>query len=552
MRNILRSLPAAAALAMALPAFAQVPSLGIVTDDCTTPIDNSAGPATDNAVLISVKVSGSGSYTDMLFDLRAEGGLQAGGADRGGTLWNVPPNWRLTQGPADTQVVILIYPPAAAGQGYRVAIDSDLFSNQDQGINARQIIGNSIPVSYAAAGLAPIGLVLPGTSATYGVKLKGAAPAATANFPQIAGAGGALQGIEVAFSPLIEVNNVDWTGNACSVAGSLANQATTSPAGNDGAIIGYNVYRLAGTAAAPPTANAFYTASLNNDPTDGWQYFIPMTSTLNLTMADNTGLVVPTPPAGGDSAPNDLGGMQNPDGVFGTGDEVMVFQDSAANRGQARASGSAPALGTSYWYAFQPVIGGSPSDFTAVGFGSGGGTFNGNHTTGMDLSSLAVGADAVDLDLNGTPDFFSPQADKGQPGLGLMYNGNPAISAPVFADTTRPLPAAGGHVTLSGHIDGQNVAITFQSGLEAGTVKGFNVYRGVDSSAVRVNTQLILAQGSESSVYQLVDDAVQARRLSRGGSVPYSVEIVYQDGHTSTVGPFTVTLEHQAPGRRSR
>lgn len=547
MRKMLRLLPAAAILAIAVPASAQVPEIGIVTDDCTTPIDPSAGNPLDAAELYAVKVpQGSGDCTDLLFDLRATGGQQGGGADASGLLWGVPPNWRAGQLATDTQITILVYPPAAAGQGHRISIDSDDTSTQDFGISARQTIGNSIPSSYAGAGLAGIDLTLPGGSATYGVKLAGTGSTATANFPQMAGAAGVLQAVEVAFAPLIEVNNVDWTGNGCSVAGRLANQATASPAGNDGAIIGYNVYRVTGTAGTVPTPTDFYNASIDADPATGWQYMMPLTSSFTINAGD------PAPGAAGtnspiDSIPNDLGGLQNADGSYSTGDEVMIFQDSLANRGTARATGTAPVTGTSYWYAFQPVMCGNVSQFASLAFSSG--QFNGDHATSV--SALAAGDDAVDLDLDGNIEFFSPQADAGLPGLGLAYNGLPALSAPVFADGTRALPATG-DVTLTGNMSGANVNITFQAGMQSGNVQGFNVYRGAGDARVRVNEQLILAQGTESSVYQLVDDAVQARRLSKGGSVQYMVEIVYNDGHTSLVGPFAVAVERQAPARRSR
>lgn len=543
MRTSLRFLLVAALLVAAIPASAQVPVSGISAQPgCGGLMDNDA----ENAELIAVKVTAAtGLCTDILFDLSQTGGTSIGGATTGDAVnvqWLCPPNWTNGQIGSDAHFALLIYPPAAGSQANRMMIDSGAISNQDFTAAAVQTVGNSIPSSYT--GTQGIDLVLSSAGA-YSVKLRGPAGATSAGFPR-----GANGGVEVAFAPLAEVNTVDLIGGGCTVAGETRNPAAPNGAGDvDGVILGYNVYRLSGTAGAPPTANAFYTASLNADPTDGWQYFMPLTQSHGLGAMDTNpgGAGTPSP---SDTNPNDLSGLQNVDGVMYSGDEVMIFQDSATNRGVARSAGSAPVVGTGYWYAFQPVMCGDVAYYSvARGFGPGNSLANGDH--GSSLSALGAGDDSVDLDLDGNIEFFSPQADVGaQPGLGLTYNGIPVLSQPVFGQMD-PL-AAGGGLTLSGTLNGTNVNITFQTGLEAGNVQGFNVYRGVADARVRVNEQLILVQGTESSVYQLVDDAVQARRLSKGGSVQYTVEIVYADGTTSEVGPFSVTLDRQAPGRRSR
>lgn len=544
MRTSLRFLLAASLLAMGTSAFAQVPVAGVVaTEDCTNILFND----TENAELIVVKVQQTGgACTDMLFDLRQTGGLSAGGATAGDDVnvqWLVPPNWKNGQLGTDTHFAYVIYPPAAGQIANRMMLDSGTIANQDFTAAIVQTVGNSIPASIPAPSRG-IGLTLT-SSGTYGVKLAGQAGATTAGFPR-----GANGGVEVAFAPLSEVNDTDLIGGGCDVSGETRNPFTPNDPAVDGGLLGYNVYRLAGTAGSPPTAQNFYDASINANLDDGWQYFMPITQSYNLSAADNLSLGAPTPPAGSDNNPNDLGGLQNPDGVMSTGDEVLIFQDSASNRGLLRASGSAPVAGTGYWYAVQPVMCGSIGDFSAAtGFGPGGGLFAGMHA--MNVSALGAGNDAIDLDLDGSVDFFSPQADVGnQPGLGFTYNSLPVISQPVFG-SVNPAPAAG-RVSLSGRVDGQAVALTLQGGLE-GDVKGYYVLRGTGADAVRVNEHLILATGNESSTYQLGDDAVQARRLSRGGTVQYSVEVVYTDDHTSVAGPFTVTLDRAAPaGRRSR
>jgi hypothetical protein len=541
MRTSLRFLLAASLAAASTSAIAQIPVAGLVTlPDCSDLLLAD----TNNAELVGIKIPASGSCRDILFDFRQTGGLNAGSATTGddsNVQWLIPPNWTNPQVGTDAHFIVMTYPPLAGQRANRVMVDSGSIANQDFTAAAVQTIGNSPPTTVAQG----IGLTLV-SAGSYGVRLAGQGGAVTSGFPR-----GANGGVEVAFAPLAEVNTFDILGGGgCTVAGETRNPSAPADPSADGAIIGYNVYRLAGTAGSPPTAQNYYDASINATADDGWQYFMPISQSYNLTATDNLTLGGPTPPAASDMNPNDLGGLQNPDGVMSSGDEVLIFQDSAANRGVARVSGVGPAGTQGYWYAIQPVLCGSMADFAASGgFGPAGGILTGNHA--LNLSSLGAGNDAVDLDLNGSPEFFSPQADVGsQPGLGLTYDGLPAISEPVFG-SVNPAPAAG-RVSLAGRLDGQTVALTIQGGLE-GDIKGYNVLRGTGASAVRVNEQLILASGNESSVYQLVDDAAQARRLSRGGTVQYSVEIVHQDDSTTVAGPFTVTLDRNAPsGRRSR
>ena len=146
MRKMLRLLPTAAILAIALPAAAQQqPMVGIVMDGCTTVVDPTAGPA-DTAELYGWKVPTSGDCTDMQFDLRAKagGGREAGGSDGSGVLWGLGSNWRGAAAITDTRVSILVYPPGAANDGYRISVDSDDINSQDLAISMRQTIGSSI------------------------------------------------------------------------------------------------------------------------------------------------------------------------------------------------------------------------------------------------------------------------------------------------------------------------------------------------------------------------------------------------------------------------
>jgi hypothetical protein len=530
MRTTFRFLLAASLLASGTSALGQaVPVAGVVaTEDCTGLMFND----TENAELIVVKIQTAGACTDMLFDFRQTGGLNAGGATVGDDVnvqWLVPPNWTNGQLASDAHFAYVVYPPAAASRANRMMVDSGTIANQDFTAATIQTVGNSIRSTVPAPSRG-IDLTL-SSSGTYSVKLAGQGGATTAGFPR-----GANGGVEVAFAPLSEVNNTDLIGGGCDVSGEARSPSNPADPQVDGGIVGYNIYRLAGTAGSPPTAQNFYDASINANADDGFQYFLPVTQSYDLAALDNLSAGGPGTPAGSDTNPNDLGGLQNPDGVMYTGDEVMIYQDSATNRGVPRSSGTAPAAGQGYWYAAQPVLCGVSTDWAASrGFGPAGGLLVGNH--GMNVSALGAGNDAVDLDLDGTIEFFSPQWDAGtNVGLGFTYNSLPVLTEPVFG-SINPAPAVG-RVALTGQLSGQNLALTLQGGLE-GDVKGYNVLRGTGADAVRVNSQLILANGNEGTVYQINDDAIQARRLSRGGVVQYTVEIVYQDDHTTLAGPFT-------------
>ena len=551
MRTTRIFLAASVLAALALPAAAQTAISGLSTDDCATVLDNTA----EMAELYSFKIPPNGDCTDILWNTTNTGGTSAGLATTGDSLsnsWSVPPNWRAPQGGTDMHFVIVVYPATGPGQGNRVLIDTGTSVNQDFGAATRQTIGDSIG-SYGGA-TPSVGITLAGSSATYGVKLRGTSSTAV-QFPQ-----GANGGIEVAFAPLAEINTFDPSGTGqCSIAGDTANPsfvttppAPPSPALGGGAILGYNVYRLAGTAGTVPTRQQFYDASINANAADGFQYFIPLTSSYNLGAMDTNPSMANTATAPSDLNPNDLGGLQNPDGIIYSGDEVIVYQDSATNRGVGRTMGTAPDMtgATSYWYAFQPVLCGMVSQFVTIGFANGSNTFPGAHTVDTNGDGTADGVN-LDQDAGSKLEFFSPQANSAQPGLGLTYNGLPALSAPVFG-TANPA-AAHGQVTLSGHVEGGSVALSFQTGLEAGNVQGFNVFRLGGLVPTKVNSALILPQGTESSVYQLVDDLGQARRLARSGAVQYQVQIVYSDGTApKTVGPFDVTIGSAAPVRRHR
>jgi hypothetical protein len=549
--------------ALVLPGKA-APVLGFTAiEDCSGVIDNNAAGNDGELYLTKVTSSAANPLNDMLFDLREKGEAPSNaGTTLAANDWSADEAWRIAQAGSDVHFAFVTYAPVCPTCPGRIYLDSGNSVDFVFGAAAVQEVGNSMPAGQDAS----IGIQIPGSRATYSVDL-GPAPA---TFPK----GTTTSGINIAFAPLVDVGSFEpaGAGTGCTVGGALADPLdpnTTNPTPTRGGIIGYNVYRIPDTGANSGTA-AEFTASLSDaDPSSGWQYFLDVRS-FRLTVADNTVLPGPGGTAGSDLTPSDLTGLQNPDARMYSGDEAIIYQDSPANMGTPRSTGTAPTLSQSYWYAVQPVIVGSvnfmggpqvpagpdvPVGFTNNTF------FTGDHRMDLDGDTQM---DAVSLDSvvphpgAQTPEFISPQAEAGIAGLGLTHGGRLLLSAPIHYNgdrATNPLPATGGGtVSLSGTLQGSNINLQFTTGIEAGRVLGYNVYRGTGEQRVRVNEQPILAQGNESNAYQLVDDVKQAQRLARGGTIPYSVEIVYSDGTpTQMVGPFDVAVERQqVPGRRQR
>jgi surface antigen len=539
MRTILNPILVASALlapglALAAPVIGQA-----ANEDCS----DLQYADTANGELYALKLTTSAPPavrdTDWLFDLREKGGLQS----NGGTVlapdnYSIGEAWNVSQADTDVHFVYITYPAAAPGQPAKVFIDSGVRAAFDFQVAAVQQIGNSLPATVDAG----IGLTIPGTNTQYGATLRPAT--APKMFPVGASpSGSATYGsVNIAFSPLAEVNSNDRVAGVCDIGGVNLNPLDPTR----GAIIGYNVYRIPATGTAPPPHSEFdRVARTLSDADGGWVYFLDL-RTFNVTLADGTA----TGNAPSDTAVTDLAGLQNPDGRMYSGDEVLILQDNENRAGvtRTRANELAPMPGVNYWYAVQPVVRGNVSSFpNTLGF-----TVNdvmqGQHQ--LDLNGDGS-FDAIDLDLNGTADFISFQAEArngSQDGLGLTAGSMPALSAPMFFNGALALPAFG-QVSLSGSLRGNDVNVQFTTGLEKGNVLGYNVYRVTGDQRVRVNEQPILAQGSESNVYSIVDSATRSRGVR---SVDYMVEIVYSDGTASTmVGPFAVSLDQQ-PVRRRR
>lgn len=506
-------------------------------------------PVTDGGELIITKVTPApaDARNDMLFDLRPKGGMQSNigtAMDDTGTI-SADDAWRLTQTGSDVHFVVVTFPPTGPGQPGRLYTDSGTSVNFVFDGATRRAVGNSIPTGQGASTGA---VVIPGTRSR--ITLGGR------QFPQ----GTIPLGINIAFAPIVDINPIDLIGGAgCTIAGRDADPqdpAATNASPTIGGIIGYNVYRIPDTGGVPTPADFTTPETDASAATSSWVYFMDMRQ-IHMRIADNNtgspGTVSPAELGVGGAA--DLSGMQNPDGIAYSGDEFMIFQDSAKNRTVLRMGGTAPTVTNNYWYAVQPVLVGKVSQFgPLVGFTvNDTTTFSGDHRIDFDGDGMfdGVNLDTVTANDRVQPEFISPQAELGLDGLGLTNGGVLLLSAPIFYDGTQPLPASG-QVSLSGSATGNDVNLQFTSGLEQGSVLGYNVYRVAGDARVRVNEQPILAQGTDSNVYQLVDAAVPTTRGAHG-SVSYMVEIVYSDGTANKmVGPFSVTLDRAQPVRRRR
>jgi hypothetical protein len=509
-----------------------------------------SGPVTDPGELYATKFTNSGSAErdDILYDLRAKGGGQAevgpAGPQYNGGTWIIPPNWKQAQAATDVHFVIVTYPPLGPGQPGRFTIDSATQVLFDAGIVKFQEVGNSIPVGN----LNSVGLTISGSSTPFTVNVR---PATPKTFP----AGTTSNGINVAFAPAIDVNDSDPGGTGCTWGAANPDPLdTTDVPARRGAIIGYNVYRVPGTAGNVPSPTDFKNALTDADQSNGWVGFVDM-RTLHMATPDGNPPAEGTPSPVEVSSATDIAGIQNPNGIAYDADEVVIFQDSP-NSTRSRPGGTVlePSITQTYWYAIQPVIDGTVAEFDSAGW-----TPNdrllGDHSCDMDGDGLADSIDLDTIDCTGiaTIDFISPQAEHGIDGLGLTNNSLPLLSAPQFFDANpASLPATGG-ISVVATVSGSDVSLQLTTGLEGRSIAGYNVYRQVGEQRVRVNEQPILAQGAESNVYSLLDTAVSSARVARATSVQYMVETVYSDGTPSTfAGPFTVEIQPQQPARRRR
>jgi len=463
---------------------------------------------------------GPDEQMDWMFDLSGKAGLAMTAVDVGGSTWFVPDAFKHNAVPPEEVFGFVTYP------GGWLAIDSTSLRGEGVlGLVQQQRVGDSLPIGVANG----IGLVLPGSAAQYTAGIADRS-GNMALFPI-----GTARAIEVAFAPIAEINSTDIDGSGCTVGGDVMNEAA-----GFGMIVGYNVFRLPGNPGVVPSPADFIGA---------WQYYIPYNS-FDLAIPDTLGTAGPDvngdtlpdgdgTPAPSDSLPSDLGGLQNPNGIPHDGDEVLIYQDSWLNPdGTPRSTGTGPDLsgGTGYWYAFQPVAFQGRTvntDYDGLGFGRDE-EFTGQHSMDRDADGVA---ESLDLDMDGDPDFYSPQLVSGQPGLGLTNGGLPLLSSPVFG---RVNPLIGvSQARLEGRIVGSNVELTLVAGFETADVIGYDVRRVSGVNPVAVNAGLIPAQGGEGNMYRVHDRLPSSRRAT---SISYTVDVVRSGAPREQLGPFTVDV----------
>lgn len=515
-------LAAATMLAAALPAMAQVGMVGRATNQCTSVLR--IADVANNAEVYVMKQTPSGTgYTDWVWDINSKaGGSTTTAVTLNGFSYTVDPNHRAAQSLSDAYYVYITLPPDATGAG-RLLTDNDTPMNSSGAMGSAtwQYVGARMGWTLAPVGPTAVGV--PGNGGAAGIV-----------------------GLNASFGTIAETNTTAL-GTGCTIGGAVADPSV--PGTTLAGIKGYNVYRIPGMMASPPVGPAPFAVA------GAFQYYVPLDSFT--PVADQGGLMMPTRPATApsDTRPNDLAGIQNLDGNFYTGDEVLVFQDTANNPdGTARpaGAGAAPMVNAGYWYAVQPVVGMGNTmvgtAFNGIGFTNNSATtFNGNHVI------MVNGYQAIDLDIDGTPEFYNPNASVGVNGLGLTNDSLPLLSAPFFGNTAMAALPAGEQVTFSADLAGSIVNISFTLGLEGANVLGFNVFRIVGGEREKVNEQRIAAQGGEGSVYSVVDTAFSsARRVRRDASAQYELEIVYDGAPSRVVGPFQVTTSGRETGRRTR
>ena len=476
---------------------------------------------------------GPDEHADWVFDLGTKGGGTITGTDVGAATWTVPDNFHHNTVPPEELFTYMTYP------GGYLAVDSISMRGgpDDMGVVQRQKVGDSLPVGVGSG----IGLVLPGDASSYTAGILDHRTGRLAQFPY-----GTAAGIQVAFSPIAEINSTDLGGSGCTIGGSVIDQNA-----GFGTIAGYNVYRVPGVPGIVPSVADFV---------GNWQYYIDLRS-FDFYIPDTPGSAGPDqngdglPDGNGTTAPNDLApydlaGLHNPDGVPWTGDEVVIFQDSARNPdGTPRLSGTGPILdaGQGYWYVFQPVVFQNTTvmtDYDGRGF-TRDDEFLGNHALDTDADGVF---ESLDVDMDGSPDFYSPQLVTGQTGLGLTNGGLPLLSAPVFGRANAAI--ALGEPRLRASVVGGQVQLDLLAGLETGMVVGYEITRNVSGRESQLTLGMIPARGGEGNVYTLVDAVpVNGRSAVR---LTYTIERVLTHDYRQEFGPFEVDTSQALPQRRRR
>jgi hypothetical protein len=495
MRKILIvALALVAAVTFATSASAQTAWAGFIVDGSGG--GGCAPTAVTGSELYVAKVpSDASNLADWVYDARAKGGSSVASAMVAGFSYSfLGGNFSANEAGSDGVFVFVTAQNTDATRGDLIMVDSGSPAGASLDASTWQVVGNTIASAFT--GLAGSGTTFDGSGSPVNVLGR--------NWP----AAGASS-VDVLFGLVIDRQPAIYDAMfGCAMGGAQAFPMTT----DHGAIVGYNVYRQNDGGSAPA----------RDSWTDAhWLGYVPV-SGFTLAGANGTG--------GGDS-PNDgnptgdYAGIQDLDALPYSGNEYLIFSDTDVQaRGRGPLPAPAAAAAASYWYVVQPVAAGNYANFTM-----------GTAIARVPLAHNPQMADGgIDLDNDGTPEFFSPQSTVGGglPGLGLTVAGRPLVSAPVMGATNVDPMAAAGRVTLKG----EGAGLELSTGLETADIAGYNVFRVNGAERVQINDTLIAANGGEGSVYRVTD-----RALRRAGGGVYEVEVIFNDGSASRVdGPFTV------------
>ncbi|MEM7245633.1 MAG: hypothetical protein AAF533_09830 [Acidobacteriota bacterium] len=482
-RTLLALVTCCFVLVVAGSAVAQVSHTGIIVDPTPEGICEPAD--TTGAELYSMKMTQGGlDLTDWHWFKRGESNA---GLWMSGLSYSLNPGNHTVPVSVRDRFYIIITRPGTDGRGDAVALDSSDSSTPNHGAMTFQVVGETInPAHDLHAGT---GLVLDGSGSPVSIDLG----AGERMFPAPASSA-----IDLVFGALIDYQPALYApGPGCGFGMALPHQARP----DQGLVIGYNIYRQPDLGSVPePTS---WTS-------EHWLDFIPYVD-----------------------EPGDLAGFQDLNTTPQDGNEFLFYSDSGLDEAPRPSGRPAPqrACADSHWYVIQPVVDGDYFDFDET-------TVLARVPLGFDPRQLDGG---LDLTGDGEPEFFSPQAFMGLPGLGLTVEGRPVLSAPLLGCTaSNPLSAAG-QVELRGGTSGLELVV----GLEPAEVAGYDVYRLGASGRSRVNGGLIPAVGVEGGVHRL---ATEDRRAVTGR---YEIEVVFNDGRENEVrGPYVFRAREERTSRR--
>jgi hypothetical protein len=419
-----------------------------------------ASLATHPCAWIAAEKIDGGPRDDWQFDLTSlPGGARIGFAavDVDGPSWTVHAD-RFSRAPSASDVTWVL----GVVDDDLIALDSSSVGiGVLMGFTSFQLVGDSPSLPASA------GIVLPTDGSQYSV------PTGRGRrlFPMATNSGRLI-----AFAPLADLSDAGV--DACTTGGAVGD-----PASGRGLVRGYNIFRSPGPASVPPPVEVML---------DSWLDFVDL-DTFDMNSF------------GPDRNRWDLAYFANPDALPYTGDEIVFYSDANAwPDGSPRVDG--PLAGVGYW-AIQAVLRGDVSDFANA-------SLAGGPPADLRVDTNQDGIfDAVDLDQDGALEFYSPQAARGLPGLGV---------GGTHADPTCPrrprrlifssgdfnqLPALG-EIRAEARAERSDVVLTIDLANRAGDVVSLQASRRRGAACQVLTPGPIPVAGGEGSVVVLRDPGV--------------------------------------------